>query len=281
MLAARLERRIAVKDNLSEHQTSPPVMPFTLAQTAAHAQKVRPKLAGFAKVLAGGRVVGLNKDAPFVDRMIGFQIGNRVKDVDGNSVEQLILESVATNLEAGVKLLDKQELVLARMGGRLSEIALALNRARGLPDKRAEAQSNFLHARDQLRSLAKETFDHTALFSMGPSKPVIVAVPGKSKWEGLSIDRCDLLKPGLQSIDRGKVCPDALGLLLDPQTIARAFSEWRTHCATNRMQWHLLYDRWQGMVRTLKHFLGGKHWSAPPIPNDGDDGPLSRPHLDN
>jgi len=271
-----------MKDN-HHHETSPaaPGMPFTLAQSAVNVQKARPKLAGFAKVLAGGRVVGLNKSVPFVDRMIGFQISHSIKGGGVGSVQQLILESVATNLEAGVKLLDKQELVLAKMGGRLSEIALVLNQARELPDKRKEAQQRFTEARNQLRSLARETFDHTALFSMGPSKPVIVAVPARTKWDGLAIDRCDLSKPGLQSIERGKVCPDAVGLLLDPQSISRAFSEWRTHCATNRMQWHLIYDRWQGIVRTLKHFLGGKYWDPPPIPLDGDDGPLSRPHLDN
>lgn len=266
--------------DLSAAKPKPSGMPFVLAQSANHLAGVRPKLAGFAKVLSGGRVVGLNRDIPFVDRMIGLR-KDTVTSKSAKPVEQMILESVATNLEAGVKLLDKQEFVLAQMGGRLSSIALALNRAREFPDKKQACQIEFEHFREQLRSLAKETFDHTALFSMGPAQPITVAVPSKSKWEGLSIDRCDLAKPGLQSIDRGKVSPDADGLLLDPATITRSFEEWRLHCAYNRMQWHLIYQRWQSIIRTLKHYIGGRSWKAPPFPDDGDGGPLKRPHLEN
>ena len=29
-------------------------------------------------------------------------------------------------------------------------------------------------------------------------------------------------------------------------------------CAVNRLQWHLLYQRWQGIVRTLRDFIGGE-----------------------
>ena len=50
----------------------------------------------------------------------------------------------------------------------------------------------------------KKTFDHTALFSMGPAKPITVAVPTRTKWEGLSIDRCNLSTPGLRALDAGK-----------------------------------------------------------------------------
>ena len=269
-----------MKDNLSNPEPTAG-MPFLLTQPTNELVKARPKLEGFAKVLAGGRVVGLKREAPFVDRMIGFDLGTPPHISQPKPVEQLILESVATNLEAGVKMLDKQELALAQMGGRLSEIALALNRAREIPDSREESQVLFERARNDLKNLSKETFDHTALFSMGASKPIVVAVPSKNKWLGLSIDRCDLAKPGLQSIDCGKVSPCATGLLLDPESISRAFDEWRRHCASNRLQWNLIYNRWQGLVSTLKHFLGGRRWIAPPFPDDADKGPLSRPHLDN
>ena len=180
-----------MKDNLSNPGAASG-MPFLLAQSTGQQVKARPKLAGFAKVLAGGRVVGLKREAPFADRMIGFNLGSPPNTSPPKPVEQLILESVATNLEAGVKMLDKQELALAQMGGRLSEIALALNRAREIPEGREESQVLFERARSDLQKLSKETFDHTALFSMGPSKPIVVAVPSKSKWLGLSIDRCDL-----------------------------------------------------------------------------------------
>ena len=269
-----------MKDNLSNPGAASG-MPFLLAQSTGQQVKARPKLAGFAKVLAGGRVVGLKREAPFADRMIGFNLGSPPNTSPPKPVEQLILESVATNLEAGVKILDKQELALAQMGGRLAEIALALNRAREIPEGREESQVLFERARSDLQKLSKETFDHTALFSMGPSKPIVVAVPSKSKWLGLSIDRCDLAKPGLLSIDRGKVNPCAHGLLLDPESISRAFDEWRRHCASNRLQWNLIYSRWQGIVSTIKHFLGGRRWVAPPFPDDADKGPLSRPHRDN
>ena len=269
-----------MKDNQSNLESASG-MPFLLAQSTNQQVKARPKLAGFAKVLAGGRVVGVKREAPFVDRMIGFDLDSSKKTSAPKPVEQLILESVATNLEAGVKMLDKQEMALAQMGGRLSAIALALNRAREIPESREESQVLFERARNDLQNLSKETFDHTALFSMGPSKPIVVAVPSKNKWLGLSIDRCDLAKPGLQSIDRGKVSPCATGLLLDPESISQAFDEWRRHCASNRLQWSLIYNRWQGIVSTLKHFLGGRRWVAPPFPDDADKGPLSRPHLDN
>jgi len=270
-----------MKDNLIQNNTSPPGMPFLLSQAGGGGKNVRPQLAGFAKVINRGKVVGLNKSASFVDRMIGVQSSKCPTETSSKCIEQMILESVATNLEAGVKLLDKQEFVLAQMGGRLSEIALSVNRSRELPDQRKMEQQKFNDAREKLRALSKETFDHTALFSMGAAKTITVAVPGREKWEGLSIDRCDLAKPGWLSIDRGKVCPETSGLLLDPQAINRAFTEWRKHCASNRLQWQLIYQRWQSMVSTLKAFIGGKKWSPPPLPQDDDSGPLSRPHLDN
>ena len=256
-------------------------VPFALAQSSQQQSgKNRSQLSGFAKVLAGGRVVSLNKHKPFADRMLADGVANCL-DANHNdvSIEQIILESVATNLEAGVKLIDKQEFALAQMGGRLSEMALLLNQARCSSDFQDVAQSKFEESRTTFRSIAKTTFDHTALFSVGPAKPVTVIVPAKNHWEGLSIDRCNLKKPGLSAIEVGKVSPSANGLLLDPQSFSAAFEEWRMLCAVNRLQWHLLYQRWQGIVRTLRDFIGGRRWTPPPFPSDDAPGPVKRPNL--
>jgi len=263
--------------------TSQGALPFALSQSAQVQRASHAKLAGFAKVLAGGRVVGLQREKPFADRMLADGLsGYQAKSsTQGTPVEQVILESVATNLEAGVKLLDKQEFVLAKMGGRLSEMALCLNIARQNLEQSGQAQSTFEQARSILRKLSKETFDHTALFSMGPAKPITVVVPSLNHWEGLSIDRGNLSSPGLKTVDSGKVSPGAQGLLLDPQSFTKAFEEWRNLCAVNRLQWHLIYDRWQGILSSLKHFLGGRRWTPPSFPDDKCSGPLSRPHLNN
>ena len=51
------------------------------------------------------------------------------KSPQPESIDQVILETVVTNLEAGVQLIEKQEHALAKFGGRLSEVALALDAA--------------------------------------------------------------------------------------------------------------------------------------------------------
>jgi hypothetical protein len=258
-------------------------VPFLLAQSSTQSRQPKNKLVGFAKVLAGGRVVGLNKEKPFADRMLADGVDFQIQDagLDDPKVEQIILESVATNLEAGVKMLDKQEVALARMGGRLSEMALSLNRARADLSQSNDAQSQFEESRYHFRMITKETFDHTALFSMGASKPITIAVPVGKVWEGLSIDRCNLKTPGFDSLQVGKVSPSAKGLLLDPETFALVFQEWRHLCAGNRLQWHLVYNRWQKIVSTLKYFLGGRRWTPPLLPDESQQGGLRRPHLDN
>ena len=97
-----------------------------------HAQ-MRPSprvVSGFAKVLAGGRVIGLNTEKPFPDRMLASGFTQLLEGVNSRSedVSRLVLDIVVTNLEAGVALLGKQEVALARMGGRLSEMALPITR---------------------------------------------------------------------------------------------------------------------------------------------------------
>jgi len=267
----------------SSMSTPGKAVPFLLAQSSTPTRQPRNKLAGFAKVLAGGRVVGLNKEKPFADRMLADGVTCHIQEagLDDPKVEQIILESVATNLEAGVKLLDKQEVALARMGGRLSEMALSLNRARADLSQSMDAQAKFEEARHHLQLIARETFDHTALFSMGESKPITIAVPAGKVWEGLSIDRCNLKTPGFDALNAGKVSPSAKGLLLDPETFTLVFKEWRHLCAGNRLQWHLVYSRWQSIVSTLKYFLGGRRWTPPLLPDETKQGGLRRPHLDN
>jgi hypothetical protein len=258
-------------------------LPFALSQSTPSTRQTHPVLAGFAKVLSGGRVVNLQKDKPFVDRMLSDGISTYPTEPNkiNPPLEQVILESVAINLEAGVKLLDTQELVLAKMGGRLSEMALSFNIARQNIEHAQDAQQSYEDSLANFRRLSKETFDHTALFSMGTAKPVTVVVPTRTKWEGLSIDRCNLSTPGLQSLDVGKVSPHAKGLLLDSTAFTFAFNEWRSMCANNRLQWHLVYNRWRLIVDILKHFIGGRKWCPPPFPDDLKQGTLSRPHLNN
>jgi hypothetical protein len=240
----------------------------------------RPRLAGFAKVLAGGRVVKLDNTKTFGERFLGYDIQPN-NSSPGFSSDQAILETIVANLEAGMNLIDKQELSLAKFGGRLAEIALALNKARETPEQADMAQSDFERSRNCLRSIAKETFDHTALFSNGPSKPITIAIPSKNHWVGLSIDRCDLAKPGLLSIDRGKVHPQAVGLLLDRESIQRAFEEWRFLCINNLMQSHLIKGTLGAFLGKLKDFIGGRRWVAPPFPDNRSPGPLKRPNLEN
>ena len=104
------------------------------------------------------------------------------------------------------------------MGGRLSEMALSFNRARQKIEHAQDAQQSYEHSLANFRKLSK-TFDHTALFSMGPAKPVTVAVPSRTKWEGLSIDRCNLSTPGLRALDVGKVSLNAKGSCLIPRLL--------------------------------------------------------------
>jgi hypothetical protein len=235
---------------------------------------------GFTKVLVNGRVVGLDKSKPFQDRMIGEGLVScNPKNLQISSVA--LLETVTANLEAGMRLLDMQELSLAKIGGKLSEVALSLNLARQFVDKKDDAQSRFVQAREVIRKLSKTTFDHTVLFSNGPSKPIVVAVPTLDTWEGFSIDRCDISTPGLRSIELGKVIPSAPGLLLDPDSVSLSFDEWRSLCIQNRLQWYLLADRFHQITHFLLDRAHKGEWCFPDFPNCLPDGQLRRPHRNN
>ncbi len=237
-------------------------------------------LAGFAKVLVNGRVVGVDYNKPFHARMIGDCMGDQAPGSDIVNGEAL-LEAVAANLEAGMRLLDKQELVLAKLGGRLSEVALALNQSREFEDKQDDAQDRFILARDHIRKLVKSTFDHTTLFSNGPSEPIAVAVPTLGTWEGLSINRCDISTPGLKSVDVGKVVPREYGLLLEPASVELSFSEWRKLCIHNRLQWSLLSERLYQVTHPMMQSARNGLWRSPDFPEQLPDGPLRRPHRNN
>ena len=240
---------------------------------------------GFAKVVAGGRIVRLRSDKPFLERMVlGGSHSGGTELPNSSTHAQAVLESIASNLEAGIEMVDHQEVCLAKMGGRLSEIALSLNQVRAPQSNesaRRESQVRFEVSRDAIRALSQSTYDNAALFSKGPAKPITIAVPTHGEWEGISIDRANIEQPGLTTIDQGKVFGEGTGYTLDVGSIKRAFNEWRTLCINNRMQWGLLMDRLHGANHSLENVISGKHWDVPDIPRNPALGPLRRPHRNN
>jgi hypothetical protein len=239
---------------------------------------------GFAKVVAGGRIVRLQNDKPFLERMVTGGQSNEPKLLTSSTHAQAVLESIASNLEAGIEMVDHQEVCLAKMGGRLSEIALTLNQVRAPQsddNTRRESQVRFEASRDEIRILSQSTHDNAALFSQGPAKPITIAVPTHGEWEGISIDRANIEQPGLTTIDQGKVYGEGPGYTLDVGSIKRAFNEWRALCINNRMQWGLLMDRLHGANRSLRDVMSGKHWDIPETPRNQALGPLRRPHRNN
>ena len=263
-----------MKDHIHSHSGS-----ATASQKLSRTIPSNQVSRGFAKVVAGGRIVRLRKEAPFFERLVTGESAPTETVVKSRA----ILESVSSNLEAGIKMVDKQETCLAKIGGRLSDMALSLNKARDpnlSHDSKKDAQKNFESARDSIRKTALETYDNTALFSNGPAKPVTIAVPSGSQWEGLSVDRANLAQPGLIIMDKGKVYGDGEGYTIDPGSVKRAFDEWRKMCVSNRMQSSLLTHRLHGVKQKLRDLLQGDHWDAPTEPTNSN-GPLRRPHLQN
>lgn len=242
---------------------------------------------GFAKVVAGGRVTGIDAEKPYLERMVtGVSLIQEQSSVQcpAKSREQAVLESVSSNLEAGIQLIDHQETALAKIGGKLSDIALCLNRVQNPkadPKERFGAQATCLIAKKGIKDLSQSTYDNAALFSNGPSKPITIAVPTQGEWEGLSVEKCDLSKPGLMVVNGGKVYGDGPGVFLDHGSISRAFGEWRNLCVQNRMQWSLLIERLCGICSLLKRVSQGESWEMPEFPKDPKLGPLRRPHRNN
>jgi hypothetical protein len=238
---------------------------------------------GFAKVMAGGRIIRLQNDKPFLQRMVtGQALASTSLHSGSNSLA--VLDSIKSNLEAGIDLVDTQETALAKIGGKLSEIALVLNQARSpkaTNELRTISQQRFQECRNAIRSLALQTYDGTALFSHGKSKPITLAIPAKGRWEGISIDRADLGQPGLITVDQGKVSGESPGYLLDAGSVRRACDEWRALCISNRMQWGLLADRLRGIVNCLLNFDHHRPWKIPESQNGKLVGPLRRPNQNN
>ena len=237
---------------------------------------------GKDKVVAGGRVVQPNQELPPMERLVtgeGLSPGTYQ-----SSYGQAVLESVESNIQAGVTLLDRQRMGLAKIGGRLSAIALSLNQVKSPKAKdedRVEAQKNLENAKDTIRSIAQTAYNNTALFSNGPAKPITVAVPNRNEWEGISLERPNLSQPGLSTVLSGKVDGDKEGVFLDAGPINRAFDEWRSLCVKNRLHWAALMDRLHGVKRKLADLASGLDWSPPAFPKDQATGPLRRPNRNN
>ena len=239
---------------------------------------------GFAKVVAGGRIVRLRNDKPFLERMVTGVKSSHPDQLTSGNHAKAVLESITSNLEAGIDMVDHQELCLAKMGGRLSEIALTLNQVRSPQSsdvERSKSQIRFEASKEQIRELSQSTYDNTALFSKGPAKPITIAVPTHGEWEGISVDRANIDQPGLMTVDQGKVYGSGTGYTLDTGSVKRAFVEWRNLCINNRMQWGLLMDRLHGANRSLRNVFDGKSWSIPETPDGQALGPLRRPHRNN
>ena len=117
-------------------------------------------------------------------------------------------------------------------------------------------------------------------FPTAPAKPVTIAVPARKKWEGLSVDRANLAQPGLITVDKGKVFGEGDGYTLEPGSIRRAFEEWRSLCISNRMQHSLLSNRLHSIKQKVRDLISGDSWETPSEPAN-QNGPLSRPHLNN
>ncbi len=240
---------------------------------------------GFAKVVAGGRIIRIDSQKPYLERMVtGTSIPGVTVSHKSKSKELAILESITANLDAGIKFADQQEMSLAKIGGKLSEMALCLNKTR-CPDsdhtERTKFQAKFSQAKDAILKESISSFDHSALFSNGPSKPLIIAVPNHGEWEGLSIERSDLGQTGLKTVMGGKVYGDGPGLHLDHGSIKRAFSEWRSLCTTNRLSWGMLVDRLHGISSLHQKILDGTPWRIPDFNSNPSYGPLRRPHRNN
>ena len=238
---------------------------------------------GFAKVVAGGRIIRIDSGKPYLERMVTGSVST-VDHAISTSKETAVLDSVKANLEAGIQLVDAQETSLAKIGGKLSELALYLNNSRhpeANEKERASLQVRFKSSQDAIFKESLSSFDQTALFSNGPSKPVTIAVPTHGEWEGLSVDRSDLGQAGLKSSMSGKIYGDGPGMFLDHDTIKRAFTEWRTLCTQNRMSWGMLVDRLHGISSLKEKVLNGGAWKVPKFPSDPKLGPLRRPHRNN
>ncbi len=198
--------------------------------------------------------------------------------------ETAILESVAANIEAGVRIVDQQEIGLAKIGGKLADVSLSLNKCSSPSSSlsiRERAQEDLEFAKSRILEIAQSVYANTSLFSNGPSKPITIAVPNRGEWEGIDLTRPDLGLPGMKTVLNGKVHGDSKAFFLDSPSIRRAFDEWRTHCIENRLLWGNLMDRLRGVHRKLSELRDGGSWTLPFFPTNPQNGPLRRPNRNN
>ena len=159
-------------------------------------------------------------------------------------------------------------------------MALCLNKVNSPTsshEDRVTTQKKFESAKESLFRESISSFDQSALFSNGPSKPLTIAVPNRGEWEGLSIDRSDLGQPGINTVMKGKVYGEGPGFYLDHDSIKRAFSEWRSLCTDNRLNWGMLVDRLHGISSIYQKISDGGGWQLPAFPLDPKQGPLRDP----
>ena len=285
LLSVTLNHHFLPDEQLQEHKS---IHDMNIIPSSNTSQVSPPKEIlknGFAKVVAGGRIVRIDSQKPYLERMVtgSHPVGGETA-TGANSKELAILESISANLDAGIKFVDHQETSLAKIGGKLSEMALCLNKSK-CPDsnheERTQLQEKFSQAKDAIFKESISSFDHSALFSNGPSKPLTIAVPNHGEWEGLSVERSDLGQVGMKTLMNGKVYGDGPGFHLDHGSIKRAFSEWRSLCTNNRLSWGMLVDRLHGITSLRQKILDGNQWRIPEFNPNPKYGPLRRPHRNN
>ena len=224
-------------------------------------------------------------EKPFLERMVtGTRPDQRLFTETDSGYAEAVLSSVAVNIEAGIRYLEHQEGTLAKLGGKLSEIAALLTASRSPQATEPvlrDLQVRFEDARSGVREISMETHGHAALFSLGKTSPVVVTVPAAGGWEGLALDRANLNTPGMIAIETGKLHGDATGLCIDEGSVCRALDDWRKLCHLNRLQWGMLTERLHRINRRRRMVAMGESWSVPPSPESiGHDG-VKRPHLSN
>ena len=198
------------------------------SQTLSQINKPKDPIQGFPKVVAGGRIIRIDSSKPYLERMVTGHESNATSSSskESKTKDLAVLETISANLNAGIKFVDRQETSLAKIGGKLSEMALCLNKVNcptSSHEDRLTTQKKFESAKESLFRESISSFDQSALFSNGPSKPLTIAVPNRGEWEGLSIDRLDLGQPGISTVMKGKVYGDGSGFHLDHDSIKRAF----------------------------------------------------------
>ena len=241
---------------------------------------------GFAKVVAGGRIIRVDSNKPYLERMVtgSPDTDSAPADYSSNGARYEVLKTVVCNLQAGVRFVDDQEAALFKVGECLAAISTALSRvhnSNGDEIECFEAQKSCELAQRTLCELSHSSYDQSALFSSGPSKPVVIAVPASGRWEGLSVNKCDLARPGLKAVQSGKVFGDGRGYFLDHATIKRAFGDWQDLCIQNGMQWGHLLERLRWTRLSLDKLDRGVTWEMPAFPQNPKSGPLLRPNLQN